>query len=90
MMGSAFGSPVILTLAGRRQLVVQSRTRLLGVGLEDGAELWSLPVESFRGMNILTPVQAGPDRLFTSTYGGKTLGIDIRKDGDAFRAAVAW
>jgi outer membrane protein assembly factor BamB len=90
MMGSAFGSPVILTLAGRRQLVVQSRTRLIGVGLEDGAELWSLPVESFRGMNILTPVQAGPDRLFTSTYGGKTLGIDLRKDGDAFRAAVAW
>ena len=90
MMGSAFGSPVILTLAGRRQLVVQTRTRLVGVGLEDGAELWSLPVESFRGMNILTPTLAGRDRLFTATYGGKTLGIDIRADGGAFRAVPAW
>ena len=90
MMGSAFGSPVILTLAGRRQLVVQTRTRLVGVGLEDGAELWSLPVESFRGMNILTPTLAGPDRLFTATYGGKTLGIDIRSEGGALRAVPAW
>ena len=90
MMGSAFGSPVILTLAGRRQLVVQTRTRLVGVGLEDGPELWSLPVESFRGMNILTPTLAGPDRLFTATYGGKTLGIDIRSEGGALRAVPAW
>jgi len=90
MMGSAFGSPVLLTLAGRRQLVVQSRTRLAGFALEDGAELWAMPVESFRGMNILTPVAAGPDRLFTSTYGGKTLGIDVRAEGGVFRASTAW
>ena len=89
-MGSAFGSPVILTLAGRRQLVVQSRTKLIGVGLEDGAELWSLPVESFRGMNILTPTWAGQDRLFTATYGGKTLGIDVRSENGRLRAVPAW
>ncbi len=90
MMGSAFGSPVILTLGGRRQLVVQSRTRMMGAALEDGAELWSLPIESFRGMNILTPTAAGPDRLFTATYGGKTLGIDVRPDNGALRATPVW
>ena len=90
VMGSAFGSPVLLTLAGRRQLVVQSRTRLMGISLEDGRELWALPVEAFRGMNILTPVQAGTNRLFTSTYGGKTLGIDVREADGKFQAAVAW
>jgi outer membrane protein assembly factor BamB len=90
MMGSAFGSPVILTLAGKRQLVVQARTRLIGVALEDGKELWSLPIESFRGMNILTPTAAGRDRLFTATYGGKTLGIDLRSENGAFRAVPAW
>ena len=90
MMGSAFGSPVILELGGRRQLVVQARTRILGVDLKDGAELWSLPVESFRGMNILTPVAAGPDRLFTSAYGGKTLGIDVRTRDGKLVASPAW
>ena len=90
MMGSAFGSPVILTLAGKRQLVIQARTRLFGVALEDGSELWSLPVESFRGMNILTPTFAGKDRLFTAAYGGKTLGIDIRSENGGFRAVPAW
>jgi outer membrane protein assembly factor BamB len=90
MMGSAFGSPVILPLAGKRQLVILARTRLFGVALEDGAELWSLPVESFRGMNILTPTFAGKDRLFTAAYGGKTLGIDIRSENGGFRAVPAW
>ncbi len=90
MSGGAFGSPIFLTLAGKRQLVVQARTRLVGLSPDDGSELWNLPVESFRGMNILTPALGGPDRLFTSTYGGKTLGIDIQKVGNTFKATQAW
>lgn len=90
MSGGSFGSPVLLTLAGVRQLVVPTRTRLVGLSLQDGAELWSYAIESFRGMNILTPVLAAKDRLFTSAYGGKSLGIDIRSNGDRLTASTAW
>jgi outer membrane protein assembly factor BamB len=90
MMGSAFGSPVIFTLAGRRQLVVQGRTHLAGLSPEDGKELWSLPVESFRGMNILTPALAGTNRLFTATYGGKTQCVEITEKDGVFSARTAW
>jgi outer membrane protein assembly factor BamB len=90
MSGGSFGSPAIFTLAGIRQLVVPTRSRLVGLSLKDGAELWSQPIESFRGMNILTPVLAGKDRLFSSAYGGKTLGIDIRSNGDRLTSSVAW
>jgi outer membrane protein assembly factor BamB len=73
MWGSAFSSPVIATLLGRRQLVVQTREKLAGLDLEKGRLLWSKPVEAFRGMNILTPVIVGSNSVLTSTYGGKTI-----------------
>jgi outer membrane protein assembly factor BamB len=71
MNGSAFSSPVIATLGGVRQLVVQSREKLAGLSLVDGKVLWSQEVPAFRGMNIITPTIAG-DLAFASTYGGKT------------------
>ncbi len=67
MESGAFSSPVVATLAGRRQLVVQSRLELHGVDVEDGTVLWSQPVPHFRGMNILTPTVRG-DTVFTSSY----------------------
>ena len=47
--------PVIAIIAGKRQLVVQTRTRLCGVDLGDGSLLWSNAIEAYRNMNILTP-----------------------------------
>jgi outer membrane protein assembly factor BamB len=59
MWGSAFSSPVMATLAGRRQCVVQTREKLAGVDPETGAVLWEQPIKALRGMNILTPVVEG-------------------------------
>lgn len=89
MWGSAFSSPIIVTLAGQRQLVVQTRDQLAGVNLADGKVLWSQPVEAFRGMNILTPV-AHNDTLFTSTYGGKTIGFKVAQVDGAFQVTQSW
>ena len=89
MMGSVFSSPVFADLAGRRQLVVQTRDRLAGVDPADGKVLWEQAVEAFRGMNILTPV-AYKDTLFTSTYGGKTAGFKIAHTDGKFTVTEAW
>lgn len=69
-MDSAFSSPVLATLAGREQLVVQSRTHLSGVDPATGALLWTQEVPAFRGMNILTPLVHG-EGVFTTAYGGR-------------------
>ena len=66
MMGGAFSSPIIAEVAGKRQLVAQSRSKLLGVSLQTGEELWSVEVPAFRGMNILTPTVIG-NQIFTSS-----------------------
>lgn len=89
MMGSAFSSPVFAELAGKRQLVVQTREKLAALDPVDGKVLWEQPVEAFRGMNILTPV-AYKDTLFSSTYGGKTIGYKVAQAGGKFTVTEAW
>jgi outer membrane protein assembly factor BamB len=80
MSSSAFSSPVIATLLGTRQLVVQARTRMFGLDLDTGKELWSRPIPAMRGMNILTPL-VHEDILFTSSYGGGTFGLKVGSAG---------
>lgn len=82
MTNGAFSSPVIATLSGVRQLVVQTRSHLCGVSLEDGQVLWMQPVEAFRGMNILTPLVSG-DRIFTAAHSGKSQLFEVRRSEDS-------
>jgi len=89
MMGSVFSSPVFAELAGKRQLIVQTREKLAGVDPADGKVLWEQPIEAFRGMNILTPI-AHQDILFSSTYGGKTMGFKIAQADGKFTVTEAW
>ncbi len=81
MNGSAFASPMKVTIACQPQFLVQTRERLVGIEPESGMELWSQKIETFRGMNILTPVVVG-DSIFTSTYGGKSWRFDLARSGD--------
>lgn len=89
MMGSAFSSPVKAEIHGVPQLVVQTRTKLCGVQLEDGKELWSQEVPAFRGMNILTPTVVG-DRVFTSSYGGESFLYKINQQAANWSVEQVW
>ncbi|MCP4192983.1 MAG: PQQ-binding-like beta-propeller repeat protein [Planctomycetaceae bacterium] len=89
MNGSAFSSPVIETVGGERQLLVQSRTALAGLSLETGEVLWSQDVPAFRGMNIVTPTKIG-EQLFTSSYGGKSFMYGIDKTPDGYSVSEKW
>ncbi|QDU26620.1 Outer membrane protein assembly factor BamB precursor [Anatilimnocola aggregata] len=94
MNGSAFSSPIIATIDGVRQLVVQAREKLAGLALDSGNVLWSQKVPAFRGMNIITPTIIG-DLAFTSTYGGKTVAYRIHNsapmgESPNFSVETAW
>ncbi len=89
MWDSAFSSPIIAELGGIRQLVVQTREKLIGVNIDSGSIMWEQPVQAFRGMNILTPVVHG-DIVLTSAYGGKTIGFKVDFRGDAFVVEEVW
>lgn len=89
MNGSAFASPTIAELAGKRQLLIQTREKLCGVDLETGAVLWSQPVPNFRGMNILTPLAVG-DTIYTSTFRNGSWLYQLSREKDQFKVNQVW
>jgi len=82
MNGSAFSSPFLAEIGGKRQILVQGREELAGVDPDSGAVHWKRPVEAFRGMNIVTPT-VSDGKVFTTSYGGGSFLFDVPADGSA-------
>jgi outer membrane protein assembly factor BamB len=89
MNNGAFSSPVMATVAGQKQLIVQTREQLAGLDPDTGRQLWIQNVPSFRGMNILTPVVFG-DSIFTSSYQNKSWLYRISKGAAGLTVNQAW
>src|SRR5580658_3299527 len=88
---AAYTSPILATLAGRRQIVWINGERAVGLGVEDGKLLWEYPWPAQMDMNCAQPVVIDDaDVLLSSAQGpGATL-LKIAKDGDAFTALPVW
>jgi len=87
----AYVSPMLVTLAGRRQIVTVTGDRAIGVSVDDGTLLWSYPWVTDNRINIAQPVVIGPSRLFLSSgYGKGAAAIELTPSGDRFRATTIW
>lgn len=89
MFGSAFSSPVKARIHGADLFLVQAREALHGINPETGDVLFSHPIKAFRGMNIQTPVTLG-DRIFTSSYGGRSQMFRAVTDASGLRLEEIW
>lgn len=88
---AAYTSPILATLAGRRQIVWISGERAVGVGVEDGKLLWEYPWPAQMDMNCAQPVVIDDaDVLLSSAQGPGTALLKIAGDGDALTASVVW
>lgn len=88
---AAYTSPILATLAGRRQIVWISAERAVGIGVEDGKLLWEYPWPAQMDMNCSQPVVIDDaDVLLSSAQGPGAALLKIAKNGDAFTAQPVW
>ncbi len=82
---ASYASPLMTTLAGKKQFVTIATERLLGIDPKDGRLLWSelVPTRAFR--NVLTPIAAGNSVIVASHSEGMLCMSGIGKTGDAVR-----
>jgi len=87
----AYSSPMLVTLAGRRQLLVVSGSRLIGLAPEHGEVLWSYPWVTTAEINVSQPLLVGPDRVFISSgYDVGAAVLEISSEGRAFGVREIW
>jgi outer membrane protein assembly factor BamB len=51
-----YASPIIATFGGVRQLVTQSESKVIGIGIADGKLLWEVPLKTPYNQNSVTPL----------------------------------
>jgi outer membrane protein assembly factor BamB len=78
----AYTSPMLATLAGRRQILTVSAKRVLGLALEDGTRLWDYPWTTEYDVNSSQPLLLGDNRFFISAgYGHGAAVVEVSAGG---------
>ena len=87
----AYVSPMLVELAGRRQIVVVSASRVVGLAPENGALLWEYPWDTDNGINVSQPIMVDRNRFFISSgYGKGSALVEIKGSGNSFTASKVW
>ncbi len=87
----AYTSPMLVTLAGKRQILVVSARRALGLDVEDGSLLWDYPWVTSHDVNSAQPIVLGENRFFISAgYGHGAAVVEVSRTDTGFAASTVW
>ena len=87
----AYVSPMLVELAGRRQIIVVSSFRVVGLTPENGALLWSYSWDTSNGINVSQPIIVDRNRFFISSgYGKGAALVEVKGSGNSFTASTVW
>ena len=86
---SSYASPVVATLAGKRQIVAIQQKAVAGFEIKTGKELWSFPIGNPQS-NCASPLVVGDTVITSSGYGYGTHRIQIKKGETGFEATELW
>ena len=89
----AYSSPMVVTLAGQRQLLIVGKTRAMGLSIDQGKLLWEFPWVVLQGnRNIAQPLILSSNRFFLSAgYGTGCAAVEIvQRSADSLSARELW
>jgi len=87
--GPGYSSPIIATLAGTRQVIVQSQTKLVSVNAANGRPLWETPIKTPYEQNSVTPLVVN-DLVVYAGLENPTIALRISLKGTQWVATPAW
>jgi outer membrane protein assembly factor BamB len=88
--GSAYASPVLITLDGKKAVVAETAKNVVAVGIADGKLLWKTDFAvKGRGYNSASPVIEGATIIYTGSGRG-TRAVKFEQKGDEITAKDLW
>jgi len=86
--GPGYAAPIVVELAGVRQIVTQSQQNIVGVRADDGSLLWKIPFTTDWEQNIVTPIQYKDLLIFSGLNKGVFAVRVGRRDNEWVTGAV--
>lgn len=87
----AYASPMFVTLAEERQILVVTAGRAVGLTPDTGKLLWEFPWRVANDNAIAQPVLTGTNRfLLSAGYGTGCALVEISREGNGFTARQIW
>jgi outer membrane protein assembly factor BamB len=87
--GPPYGSPILMTVEGTKQIVTPTDRSIVGINAADGKRLWEVPFKA-KYMNGTPIVVDGSTVIYASAPAGGTVALRITKKGDGFEAKELW
>jgi outer membrane protein assembly factor BamB len=88
---AGYSSPMLVTLAGVRQVLVFSASRLMGVTPDGGELLWEYPWTTMSDVNVSQPLLVSDDRVFLSSgYGTGAAVLELSAADGRLSVREVW
>ncbi|MFN2512236.1 MAG: PQQ-binding-like beta-propeller repeat protein [Pyrinomonadaceae bacterium] len=87
--GPGYASPVVIDVAGKKQIVTMTNSSIVGIDAKTGGELWSTPFPDEWHENIVTPLWTGSHLVVSGTRQG-THAYTLQETNFKWQAAEAW
>ena len=87
--GPGYGSPIVATFGGVRQLVTITKGKLVGVDVTTGRLLWDRPFVSSNSTNSITPVLYG-QTVIVWGHGGPTTAVGVARQSGQWVTETVW
>jgi len=88
--GPAYASPVLMTVDGKKHILIQSDKNLMAIAVSDGKIQWQIPTApEKRFYNSATPVINGQTVFYTG-QGIGTIAVKVEKKGEGFVTSEIW
>ena len=87
--GPGYGSPILASLGGRRQLIVPVSRAWAGFDPQSGKRLWRFDFPTDSSQNIITPV-VHRDTLIVGGIGQPLTAIRLRSESEGFTVETVW
>jgi|WetSurMetagenome_2_1015567.scaffolds.fasta_scaffold00024_64 outer membrane protein assembly factor BamB len=88
--GPAYASPSLMTISGKKHIIVQTEKNLMALDFSDGRLLWQIPTPvQQRFYNCVSPYIDG-NKIFYTGQGTGIKAIEVVKEGDKFTTRELW
>ncbi|MFM7515859.1 MAG: PQQ-binding-like beta-propeller repeat protein [Pirellula sp.] len=87
---AGYSSPVLMDIAGAKQVVSFSGTAVMGIDPDSGKLLWSYPFETDYGCNTASPVSIDGGVFISSGENHGSVLLDIKSDNGTYSVSERW